>query len=73
MSLGNFTTNFLAQVDNPACSYLVGGMIGQIWLIRFYIIAMVIMLAFKVIEKLALDPLIEAIKNWIKKRRKRKC
>lgn len=64
MALGNLTTNLLAQIDNPDCSYLVGMTIGESLAFRGLIIILIIVFIMKAADKLAIDPFIE----WARKK-----
>jgi len=68
MTLGNFTANFIAQIDNPACSYLTGMMIGTWFFVKFFIMVIGIYIILKVLDRLAFDPFL----NWIKSKIYRK-
>ncbi len=67
--LGNLTDNFLSQVDNPDCSYLTGMFIGSGITMRMILYIFIIGMGFKIVDKLALDPLINYIKQKIKRKK----
>jgi len=51
-------------LNNPDCSFFTGAVVGQMLVFRWVITFFVLHFIFKIIEKLALDPLI----TWLKKK-----
>ena len=54
-------------MDNPDCSFFVGVFTGQFVAFRYIVFLAVLYVVFKVVDKLALEPILE----WIKKKIKR--
>lgn len=57
------------QLVNPDCSYLTGMLIGQLMTVRLIIFILVVYLLLRIVDKLALTPLLEWIKNKVFKRK----
>jgi len=70
MVLGNFTSNFLAQIDNPACSYLTGIFIGVAFFVKLCIMFIGLYIILKTVDKLAFEPFLNWIKNKIYHKKK---
>lgn len=62
MGLGNFTNTFISQIDNPDCSMLAGGLVGEVFVFRIIFYLVVIGFLYRIIMNLAIEP----ITNWIK-------
>ena len=58
----------LSQLANPECSYLTGALGGMYIFSRFIILFLVGLIIYKVVNTLAIEPLLEWIKNKIYKR-----
>ncbi len=63
---------FLGQIANPDCSYLTGMMMGSAGMSRIIISFFLILLAFRILDKLAIEPLLSWIKDKIYKKKTRK-
>ena len=50
-------------VNNPECAFFVGTYMGQYITAKLFMFAILVYVALKFIERLALDPLIKYIKN----------
>ncbi len=59
-----FTDIMMEQMNNPQCSFLSGMVTGQIFTVKYLIAIFGLYIAFKLVQNLALDPLI----TWIKKK-----
>lgn len=71
-NLDLFVETFIGQIGNPDCSYLTGIILGQAMTFRFIIYLALIYIAFKAVDGLVLEPLLQWIKSEIKSRFKRK-
>lgn len=76
MTLGNFTNTFLQQLDNPQCSMLAGGLMGEIFIVRwvfsFIAIYFIANILIKFIDNFAVNPFIEWLKLKIKNAKDKK-
>lgn len=60
---------FLGQVANPECSYLTGMIIGAAGVSRITITFFLVLIIYKAIDKLAIEPFLSWIKSRIYKKR----
>ncbi len=51
MTLENFTTEFISQMNNTDCSYLMGMQIGQMFFLRLVIIVFAVNLIYNLLSK----------------------
>ncbi len=61
---------FLGQIANPECSYLTGMMVGAAGVSKIVLSFFVIMIVYKTIDKLTIEPFLSWIKNKIYKKKK---
>lgn len=60
-----FVDTFLGQVANPECSYLTGMMIGAGGVSKITLSFFGILIVYKIVDKLTLEPLLRWIKEKI--------
>ena len=61
----NLSTILMNGLNNPDCAFYTGQMFGQIIAFRTIFIILMIYLLLKIIEGIAVNPLIEKIKSYI--------
>ena len=64
-----FVEQFTGQIFNPDCSYLTGMMIGSTMTIRYIMLFALIYFGFKLVDKLAYEPLLCWIKDKLYKKK----
>lgn len=57
-------------MNNPDCSFFTGAFIGSMFIIKWLFFLYLLILASKIIDKLALEPLLDWIKSKIYKNKK---
>ena len=63
------TDKLLGQIANPDCSYLVGALGGEYYILRLLGILIGSYIVLKIIDKLAFGPFIDWVKSRIYKKR----
>lgn len=58
-------------MNNPECSFYVGTFFSQIITLKLIIVIFIVAIFFKMLDKLAVTPIIEWIKNKVKKNKER--
>ena len=66
--MSNLTSILLTGLNNPDCAFYTGAFVGQWLAVEYLIIIWLIYAVFKVIDKLALEPLLKFLKKKIFKR-----
>jgi hypothetical protein len=55
-------------MNTPECSFFVGHFTGAMFSLRLLVTLSILFFVFKLVDKLAFEPMIEKIKNWWKRR-----
>ena len=68
MSNTTFADIMITQLNNPECSFLSGALIGNMFMFRFFIAIFVFYIVYKALDKLAITPLFDWLKDKLYKR-----
>ena len=65
--IANFTQTIITGMNNPECAFFVGQVTGQNEAVRMLAIVLLAAFIFKLVNKAVIDPIIEWVKQKVKK------
>ena len=65
-----FSEILMNGLNDPNCSFYVGGMVGQAYTFKIVITLFILYFVYKIIDKFAFEPLLNYIKNKIYRKKK---